>query len=347
MKAVSVFVSLTLCVAAGTTAPSCKSASGSDVDFAYSFKYPKTFEYAYMDTDTPLTKASGSLTDDGSSISATIMQKGSPDVSYLIWNDEPTTRSSSSAPFAHSKGLLIFTSSGGVWITHSHPKFPVPSASSASDLWADAAEEYGQSYLCITITAEEIHKLVPVFKITRPTIYASTFASGDESTFADLEGLTHKGGWDEDTMTTQVAISSKGGQEFNVYAKAGAWGEGKDLYRDLVAPSIGKLDMEGWINGGGVWGPACGQDGVLDVQSVSFPGPRDWSTHTDHSKWAVAADKSSSSFCVGDLNRADGQDKRGGKTVCIVEGRSLRNDFADQMRKVISTTDSCDRTVMV
>lgn len=342
MKAVCVFVLLTLCVAAAaTTAPSCKSDSGRDVDFAYSFKYPKGYDYAYMDADHPLAKASNSLTSSDSSISATIMQKDISGISYLMWNDEPPTRSSSSAPFAHSKGLLLFTSSGGVWLTHSLPKFPTASASSASHLYLDASDKFGQSFLCITLTAEEIHKLVPMFKITRPTIYEATFARGQESTFADLKALSEHGGhhWDEDTLTTEVTISSKGGQTFHVYGKAGAWGEGKDLYRDLVAPSIGKLDMEGWRRGRGVWGPACGKDEVLDITAVSFP-EQDWTTMNDHSKWAVG--QTGSSFCVGDLNRADGQDKRGGKTVCIVSSH-----FARQMRKVISTTDSCNRDVMV
>lgn len=253
-------------------------------------------------------------------------------VSYLMWNDEPPKHAASSAPYAHAKGLLLFTSSGGVWLTHSLPLFPLESTS-ASGLWSDAADDFGQSYLCITVSAEEIHKLAPLFKITRPTIYANKFASGAESTFADLKELTGKGGWDADGMTKEVTINSKGGQTFHVYGKAGAWGKGKDLYRDLVAPSVGKLDMEGWRRGGGVWGPACGKAEVLDITAVSFPD-QDWPTMSDHSKWAVA--QTGSSFCVGDLNRADGQDLRGGATVCISS-----THFASQMRKVISTTDKC------
>jgi len=61
----------------------------------------------------------------------------------------------------------------------------------------------------------------------------------------------------------------------------------------------------------------------------------------DHSKWAVG--ESGAVFCVGDLNRANGQDKRGGATVCIQDA-----SIAAQMRKVVSTEDKCGRdTVMM
>lgn len=344
MQALWTVLSLTACISAATTAPSCKSATGQDVDFAYSFKYPQGWDYAYMDSHHPLAKAPGTLASSSSSVSSTILQKHGSGVSVLMWNDDPPYKSSTSAPRAHSKGLLLFTSEGGAWLTHSLPEFPVANASTASGLYAEASEIYAQSYLCVTVSAEEIHKLAPLFKITRPTFYEAKFGSGEESTFADLKAVSDGGNWDSETMTTDVTISSKGGQEFHVYAKAGAWGTGKDLYRDLVAPSIGKLSMEGWRHGAGVWGPACGKDEVLDVTAVSFPG-QDWSTMSDHSKWAVS--QTGSAFCIGDLNRADGQDKRGGKTVCIETAHSLRNSFSSQMRKVIDTTDKCSHDAVI
>jgi len=338
MRFVCCVLSLSLCLAAGTSTPSCISDSGSHVDFAYAFKYPKGFEYAYMDSDHKLFKSAHTLDSSSSSISKTIEQRHNSGVSYVMWNDEPPKGSKSAAPNAHAKGLLLFTSSGGVWLTHSLPLFPSEGATSASGLWADASEDFGQSYLCITVTAAEIHKLAPMFKITRPTVYASSFASGAESTFSDIKEVVDKD-WDKSTMTTTVSIKSKAGQTFTVYGKAGHWGDDKDpkadLYRDLVEPALGeKLYMEGWRRGRGVWGPACGKDEVLDITAVTFPG-NDWDTMNDHSKWAVG--ESGTAFCVGDLNRADGQDKRGGATVCIHD-----SSFSSQMRNVISTTDKCD-----
>lgn len=322
---------------AAATGLSCKNDSGADVDFAYAFKYPKGFNYAYMDSSTALRKSSHTMDSAESSVSTTIMQMHNSGISHIIFNDEPVGKAKSGAPNAHSKGLLLWNEAGGVWLTHSLPKFPDASATSASGLYKEAASGYGQSFLCITLTASEIHKLAPVFAITRPTIYSSKFAS-KESEFQDLDDLTkHK--WNKADMTKTVSIRSKGGESFTFYGKAGAWGVGKDLYRDLVAPAVGSLKMEGWRHGVGVWDAACGKDEVLDVTAVSFPG-QDWSTMSDHSKWAVS--ESGSTFCVGDLNRADGQDKRGGATVCIESSK-----LAGEMRKVIQTTDSCRSDVMV
>jgi len=329
-----------LSLAAATTTPSCKSDSGSNVDFAYAFKYPKSYNYAYMDSKTKLTKSSHTLDSTTSSISKTIMQMHESGVNVVMWNDQPTPKGDSQQPHAHSKGLLIFTSSGGIWLTHSLPHFPAHAGTSASDLWRDASNDFGQAFLCITVTAAEIHKLSPVMKITWPVVY---YTQGSlTTTWADVKEWAvdnkHNSKNENAAMTTHVSIKSKGGQTFTLFAKSGYWGIGKDLYRDLVAPNVGSLDMEGWRRGAGVWDAACGKDQVLDITEVKFP-EESWPTTDDHSKWAVA--ETGTTFCVGDINRADGQDRRGGGTVCIKS-----SSFASQMRKVISTTDKCSKDIV-
>jgi deoxyribonuclease-2 len=302
------------------------------VDFAYAFKYPAGWSYAYMDSSHELAKSSKELTASTSSISETLAQLHNSDYSYVLWNDQPAPKGSSSSPTAHAKGALIFTGAGGLWLTHSLPHFPNPPP--RSSLWSSASDDFGQSFLCITLTAEEIHKLSAVMEINRPVVYDNMFADGDTKAYAGVMDWAVNKKHDDSHMTTEVTITSKGGQTFHVFGKSGNWGVGKDLYHDLVAPKMGALDMEGWRRGAGVWGPACkGSAEVLDITEVSFPG-QNWETTNDHSKWAVT--KSGTAFCVGDINRADGQDKRGGGTVCIQD-----SSFASQMRNVISTTDKC------
>lgn len=327
-------------IAAGVSVPACKSDSGSDVDFAYAFKYPKGWEYAYMDSSHKLAKSSHTLTSSSSSISKTLAQLHNDDFSYVLWSGQPPAgHSAGSSPSAHAKGALIFTSAGGLWLTHSLPHFPAMPNSSSVNLWGEAASDFGQSFLCITLTPAELHKLSPVMAINRPVVYDNMFASGDTKTFADIMDWAVNKKHDATAMTTEVTITSKGGQSFDVFGKSGKWGKGKDLYHDLVAPQMGALEMEGWRRGAGVWNAACSGKQVYDILAVSFPG-RDWNTGSDHSKWAVS--KSGSVFCVGDINRADGQDKRGGGTVCIQDA-----SFANQMREVISTIDKCTKTGIV
>jgi len=308
---------------------SCKSDTDADVDFAYAFKYPAGWEYAYMDSHHKLAKSEHTLDSSSSSVSKTLEQMKSSGASYVLWNDQPPPSKSSSAPRAHSKGVIIFGSTGGIWLTHSLPDFP----STGSQLWEDGSDKFGQAFLCITLTAEEIHKLSPVMSINEVVVYAHKFATGDEEKFADLKAWAVDGDFDKKDMTIEVSIKSKGGQTFELFGKSGHWGEGKDLYKDLVAPKVGDLYMEGWRRGRGPWGPACGSHKVLDVTAVSFPG-KDWDVMNDHSKWASGMTKKV--FCVGDINRMDGQDKRGGGTVCISD-----SSIAAQMKAVINTTDKC------
>merc|ERR1712216_304492 len=209
-------------------------------DFAYSFKYPQGWDYAYMDSSHKLAKSSHTLTSTSSSVSQTLMQLYNADYSYVLWNDQPAPKGSSSSPTAHAKGALIFTSAGGLWLTHSLPHFPAPpKTKSASALWADGSDDFGQSFLCITLTASEIHKLSPVMLINRPVVYDNMFADGDTKTFSDVMDWAVNKQHNDSEMTTEVTIKSKGGQTFHVFGKSGNWGKGKDLYHDLVAPKMG------------------------------------------------------------------------------------------------------------
>jgi len=333
------FLSLSLAVAAAAKGHlSCKSYQGKDVDFAYSFKYPDGFAYAYMDAKTKLSLAAKALNTDDSSITLTVKQMNNPGVSYVIWNDEPVGAANSAAPNAHSKGLLILDKTGGIWLTHSLPEFPKVSKTTKG-MWKEGSPRYGQSYLCININADQVHKLVPLFNFTRPTIYATKWDKKSEAEYDDLVDLSERGHWDKKTMTDSVVIKSKGGQKFTFYAKNGKWGKNKDLYSDLVAPKEGPLILESWRHGAGVWGPACGKNEVLDASEVKFPG-KTWVTTKDHSKWAVTQDRKV--LCVGDLNRAKGQDMRGGATVCIHHPK-----IAAQMDAVISETDDCKKSLLL
>lgn len=317
----------------GSAAPSCKSDSGANVDYAYAFKYPSGFEYAYMDSENSLAKSSHTLNTEASSISKTLAQIHE-DVSVIFWNDQPAPTGSSEHPEAHAKGLLVFGGTGGFWLTHSLPHFPAPDARSAAALWKYGSDDFGQSFLCITIDAEELSKISQVMKINRPNVYHTKFTSAATD---EIKEWAQDKKWNDELMTISTTVKSKGGQVFDVFGKSGNWGTGKDLYRDLVAPAVGSVYFEGWRRGAGLWGPACGKAEVLDVLSIAMPD-RTWETTYDHSKWAVT--QSGSVFCVGDINRADGQDGRGGGTVCI-----HHEPYANTFRKAIQTTDKCRKHV--
>merc|ERR1719503_294021 len=105
MKSARCALGLSLSVAAAGTSLSCINDSGKHVDYSYSFKYPRGFEYAYMDAHTKLHKSAKEMDTAHSSVTETIMQMHHSGVSYVMWNDEPPKGNPSAAPNAHSQGL--------------------------------------------------------------------------------------------------------------------------------------------------------------------------------------------------------------------------------------------------
>ncbi len=121
---------------------------------------------------------------------------------------------------------------------------------------------------------------------------------------------------------------SLGGLLFTSFAKYTNFG--KDLYADLVSPSLqANIMVETWPNGPGKMSSSCqGPFQVENIDEIDFgkvAAGVDFSTKHDHSKWAVSYPSSRSDrrlndvnyVCIGDINRMETQKKRGGGTVCF------------------------------
>lgn len=126
---------------------------------------------------------------------------------------------------------------------------------------------------------------------------------------------------------------------------------GKDLYADLVSPSLqANIMVETWPNGPGEMSSSCrGPFQVENIDEIDFskiaPGV-DFLTNHDHSKWAVSYPSLQSPHrrlindvnyvCIGDINRMDTQKKRGGGTVCF------QNKFAwKAFIGIVKAVESC------
>lgn len=114
--------------------------------------------------------------------------------------------------------------------------------------------------------------------------------------------------------TRAVNIKSLGGQKFASFAKSGKWG--KDLYYDLVAPTLStSLEVETWQHGNATtnlysWCSSDNTTEVLDVEAVKLPFGLNFTNYYDHSKYAVAFNLPGHValpwVCVGDINRQVG-----------------------------------------
>ena len=111
---------------------------------------------------------------------------------------------------------------------------------------------------------------------------------------------------------------------------------------DLVAPmlKVGLL-VETWPNGKGRMKSRCRDSfPVENVESLTFtPEKVNFTTHHDHSKWAISLDKSRPFVCIGDINRMDSQTHRAGGTVCI------KHEYAwKAFGSIITDIESCPKT---
>eukprot|EP00929_Paragymnodinium_shiwhaense_P092930 TRINITY_DN5297_c0_g1_i1.p2 TRINITY_DN5297_c0_g1~~TRINITY_DN5297_c0_g1_i1.p2 ORF type:complete len:343 (+),score=103.84 TRINITY_DN5297_c0_g1_i1:114-1142(+) len=324
-----------LTLAAGASAAlgsslGCVDGSGHATDFWYSFKYPGGWNYAYMTSGKDLKQASDTMDADSSAVSRTLGQLYSDhsSLTYAMWNDEPYKASKVGGPKAHAKGVLAFDGKQGFWLTHSLPEFPANAAHGSAD-YANPSDKYGQSYLCITIDKSAFSALAPLFSIDELVIYdaADNAKVGEDFTSWAMDKPS------SDKQTGQATVTSVGGQDFTVFAKSGKWDDA--LYDNLVAKSFRmNFVTETWQNGVGKMKSNCdGSYKVYNAKDVSFPGAK-WTETKDHSKWAVS--KTGAVFCVGDINRQNGQAHRGGGTVCIKS-----EEFAKQMQGVIVDFEDC------
>jgi len=181
--------------------------------------------------------------------------------------------------------------------------FPTPTGSC---FFKDAADKFGQSFLCVTLKSDAINKLAKAMLINRPSVYYTKKVSDDATSRWAVDEA-----WDDSDTSAVIEVTSRGNTKFTVFAKSGKFG--KDLWEGLVASKTGSLEVEAWRNGAGKMGPACGSNEVLNVQDVKFPGLA-WKVTQDHSKWAVT--EKGTWVCVGDINRATPQKKRGGGAWC-------------------------------
>ncbi|XP_031589554.1 deoxyribonuclease-2-alpha isoform X2 [Oreochromis aureus] len=94
-----------------------------------------------------------------------------------------------------------------------------------------------------------------------------------------------------------------------------------DLYHAWVAPTLqSDLLVQFWIRSPGILPSNCSEDWkVLNIKLLNPGQTFSFKTSQDHSKWAVSPSETGAGggwVCVGDINRDEAEEKRGGGTVC-------------------------------
>ena len=227
----------------------------------------------------------------------------STDVGYAMYNDEEPDEHKDFYD-AHSKGTVGYDTSSGFWLVHSVPRFP-PYYKERHYSYPESGQDYGQSMLCMSLPLSEINSAGRQFQTVGPHFYNFSMPDSLRDKLPELYQATVNKTQIPDPTSRIVTLTSKGGIEFRYFAKSKTFG--KDLYAGLVSPSLKKsLLAETWIRSDKV-NACCDPEkahcpyDVYNVNWVKFNEEVSYHETKDHSKWAVALDKST--LCIGDINR--------------------------------------------
>lgn len=77
---------------------------------------------------------------------------------WAVYNDAPPNGPTTFTE-GHSKGMVVANSDAGFWLVHSVPKFPQLPYQNNSYTYPENGLIFGQSFLCMSMTAEELDKV--------------------------------------------------------------------------------------------------------------------------------------------------------------------------------------------
>lgn len=252
--------------------------------------------------------------------------------SILAYNDEPPPgHFENSSTSAHAKGILVVNATHLIWIVHSIPRYPpVQDNMCLSAQILSQEEKYGQIvFVSDPLPLDSVSQwLVQFIQIVRPNFYyRHGLAILPQALLSALDDTKFGG------IVSSSASFSYG--NYNFFAKAAHFRPG-DLYADFVAPLLlqnkQSLYVQTWLNGNG--GVLPSNRRVYNVGELRLDGVG-FSTHADHSKWAVAVGSSTcTAWCIGDLNRQQSQFARGGQAICVRGDVALHDLFSNAVVSV-------------
>ncbi|KAK2815293.1 hypothetical protein Q7C36_023559 [Tachysurus vachellii] len=319
---------------------SCIDDQGNAVDWFYLYKLPRPHEqppeeglkYLLLAEQSEGWTEGGGLVGDvtgalGRSLGP-LYENG--DLGYILYNDQPPEqrRVDDTNRGGHTKGAVLFDSTQGFWLVHSTPHFP-PLKTEGKFSYPNSGINNGQNFICVTYPLERFDTIGEQLQINQPHIYDCDVPESLVSSVPSMASLCkHRNGQKNSTVTDasfsspnrSVSLLSRAGTQFISFAKGASFKN--DLYHAWVAPSLQTdLLVQFWRRSAGVLSSDCSASWkVLNVEQLSPGGRVTYKTTEDHSKWAVSAGggglRGGAWVCVGDINRNQAEEARGGGTVC-------------------------------
>lgn len=317
---------------------SCMNPMNKEIDWFAMFKVPTLSDripthvegtgFFYQDDIIPFSEATSDVNSSKANPLFNTFDKiyTNSDLSYIFISDQPPdTDSSKGAPTAHMKAIYMVDDDNAVYMEHSVPRYPPYPRKSQHISYPETGTKYGQSFVCITLTHEEMEKLAGIHTRAKPFTYDSRINSQHQK-FGNLSKIANNN--EDNSIPYEIAKFTVGKKKVTAFSKGASFA--KDIYFDLIAKELNTtLEVEGWRSGsGGNMVSDCDGDyKVFDILNLNMRGVL-WKVTNDHSKWGIGARHA----CIGGVNRQNSQTKRGGSTICI--------EFPPLARSLTSSIDS-------
>ncbi|VVC31709.1 Deoxyribonuclease II [Cinara cedri] len=334
----------------------CKDPHGQPVDWFTAIKLPNLHSnvsigtvYVYLDAKSSEWTRLTDINTEDSAIGHTVSQMYAKTENYnnsimwVVYNDEPTNEPVSFT-MGHTKGIVMADHSMGFWLVHSVPKFPqLPYENNNTYTYPHTGLMYGQSFLCMSMTNNELDNVGNQIINNEAYVYGSHFGNNLKNIYPGLYNTTLP--WVHSSKVNNgvrlQSLQSINGIKFLSVSKNRHFG--KDLYEDLITPMTqSNVYVQSWLNSKGSLNSSCSsQYKAMNIKSLSMKKIKGletcwYKTSKDHSKWVITGKFSVPWTCIGDINRAKTQFHRGGGTVCI-NSTTIWNEF----KKLVLNIEKC------
>lgn len=335
MKAIGILLLASIAVCTSATLQ-CLGDDGSPVDWWVAIKYPNPQGrlYAYTDSNNSTNDLKLSMgrfeTGYASGLNYTLTQiYGQPanSLSFVLFNDDPpkpdakrSVEEAEATQKAHAKGVVAVDNQGnGFWLLHSVPKFPMsPLDTTTFEYMDDSQVKYAQSLLCVSFSGwSTFNNIGYQLQVYKPQFYPSSLSTTMQANAPNLYDAAEFGKYENSAMTSVKELKTKRGMNIKSFAKTGYYGDGWDMYDELLAPTLAdSMYVETWRQGSG--GPlpsnCTTQYEVMNIDYMDLDGVA-WKYTADHSKWGITESKTW--VCICGINRMASQGKRGGGGLCF------------------------------
>lgn len=332
---------LTIALGRAALALQCVGDDGSPVDWFVVLKHSGNTSYLYADADNPsLATSSHTLDDKGAGALANTVVPALG-ANYALYNDEVPNDGPNSSKYGHTKGVVGVSAdaSTGFWLVHSVPQaFGVTGG--VYEGYPSTGVMYGQSMLCVSLGVTALNSLAEAMKLTRPQFFAKSLSATVQAKLPDLYDVVTQETWTSPATSTVFPIKSSGGATFTVFAKNVNWNN--ELYSALVAEHFGEdIWCETWMHGTGDLQNFCTPEYPENTWNIESYVVDEYTMaqNKDHSKIAVLP--ASGTFCVGDINRASTQYKRGGGTACFSAPTIASQVMAEAVHYTVAPRGGC------